>query len=1695
MSRNSLPFTTVVSEGGLLPPDLLARVAAADPRLPCMSAADYGLGRNERLNEAISRAWARVRGYWLAFSNTPPSETGVVETRHEWLLPLFRALDYGELAFQRSALMVGNEAFTISHLAGDAPDAPPVHTVSVKQDLDRPPGPGEVGGARRLSPHGLLQGYLNATKPRWGLVSNGHILRLLRDNPRLSQPAYVEFDIKAMLEGGVYADFVLLYLLLHRSRLPRGSADLAACPLERWRQEAIQEGARAKEQLRAGVETAIKCLGRGLLAHPANSALRQALADGTLPVTGAGKDAGGPREDAGPAGMPAVPGWGCTAAGATEAGKDAGGPGNGASPHRNASETTGREVAGFYPQVLRLVYRLLFMLVAEERDLIFEEGVDRRLRQIYAEHYSIARLRELADRPRARDDTHDDLWRGLQVSVGLLRDGCDALGLKPLHGGIFAPDSCPDLDGALIYNSDLLDALHGLSRVRAGKLLQRVNYRDINVEELGSVYEALLDYHPAVRVNGRYVTFELGAGSERKTTGSYYTPPELVAELIKSALEPVIEERLKGLRSNEEKADALLTITVCDPASGSGHFVLAAARRLARERATLLAGGGEPSLRDYRQALRAVIRHCIYAVDLNPLAVDLCRLALWLEGHEPGRPLTFLDHRVKCGNSLIGATPKTLEAGIPNEAFAPVTGDDKGLSRDLVKRNKDDHKRSPHQLSFGLTEPADAASAEEVRRARALVDLPEESVGESDAKAAGYAAFDALMEHKRAIADTWAAAFFWTLRPGDPLPPTQANLRALRLGGEHLTLFTALSAAQQARIRELVVANRIFHWHLEFPEVFGESGDGGFDCVLGNPPWEQLQLSEQEFFANRAPHIAELSGDARKRAIAALEQTDPTLAAAFTAAKHDEDTQTKFIRESGRFPLTAVGKLNTYALFAEHFRAITGQRGRAGLICPTGIATDDSTKAFFGDLVLKQSLVSYFGFKNEQFLFSKPVEHTVTFGLLTMLGSGQRSRQMEFTWLAYNVGHMNDPKRRHILTPEEIALVNPNTRTCPIFRTRADAELTRAIYRRVPVLVNEATGENPWHVSFRQGLFNMTSDSGLFRTRAQLDPGTAGIPAGPASSWDRRHPAGPQSPASYTSHDGGLILGPPASLPAPVAPQVVGEQAATANTMLGVTQFDPGTAGILPATGAGKDAGGPREGQPDGDGWTLDGNVFRKGDSAYLPLYEAKLLHQFDHRWATYDGAETRDLTAAEKADPSCVVLPRYWVPREEVESRLADRWGRGWLLGFRNITNATNERTAIFGLIPYAGVGNSAPVVLLDRTPKPTVVAGLVANLSALCFDYVVRQKIGGTNMNFFYVNQFPVLPPDAYSPADLDYIVPRVLELVYTAWDMQPFARDLGYDGPPFAWDEERRAVLRAELDAYYARLYGLTRKQLRYILDPHDLTDRELEDILDPYEDPPDAPRTRDFPGETFRVLKARELKQYGEYRTKRPVLAAWDSPEQSIPLEAHPPLAAVAGISASATDRHVALLCRIIAVHQAARQMNTLGDVKAEKLVYLVEQVCGLDLGRAPVREAAGPADFPRLHRAVHRAKMRLAFEMLSRPGGRGFYFKPLAGFQTRLAESDAILAPHTARIDRLIELFVGHDTAFAEKVATLYAVWNDLLATGATPTDEEILDDFYRWSPDKVKFQKEELRAALAFMRQQQLVPTGRGRVTPARAST
>lgn len=308
-------------------------------------------------------------------------------------------------------------------------------------------------------------------------------------------------------------------------------------------------------------------------------------------------------------------------------------------------------------------------------------------------------------------------------------------------------------------------------------------------------------------------------------------------------------------------------------------------------------------------------------------------------------------------------------------------------------------------------------------------------------------------------------------------------------------------------------------------------------------------------------------------------------------------------------------------------------------------------------------------------------------------------------------------------------------------------------------------------------------------------------------------------------------------------------------------------------------------------GFRLEGNVFVKGRERFLPLYEAKMVHQFDHRFATYDdaGTDTREVTDAEKADPEHVVLPRYWVPQAEVEARLAARgWHRGWLLGWRDIARSTDERTVIAAVIPRVGVGNNFPLMLPTDPPHAAL---LVATMNALIFDYCARQKVGGPHLNYFLMKQFPFLPPSAFdrplffdwpaepgrTPATVgDFVRSRVLELVYTARDLAPFARDLGHDGPPFRWDPERRFRLRCELDALFFHLYlpaepdGSWRRATREWA-PVEETPGAFEALTSLFPKPRDAVS---YILDQFPIVRRRDEERFGEYRTRRAVLELYD-----------------------------------------------------------------------------------------------------------------------------------------------------------------------------------------------------------------------------
>lgn len=1306
-----LDFGAIEIIGGLLTPDIIARIAAFEAQ--GQDDESYRVPPGLKIRDEIARYFRIGEALWAKFSAARAASPAASENFALALLQ--QCFGFDNLKPQATVRM-GEREFPVRHaaLAGRVPVviAPAPLDTARRSGLDE--SLQQFGdGTRRRSATLLLQEYLNAAEQAaWGLTLDGTTLRLMRDNVSLTRPAWIEADLEKIFSEGLFPDFSALFLLIHQSRFGAPKSPPTECSLEQWRDIGRVEGVAARDKLRRGVEAALIELGQGFIEHQANGALRQALTEGKL------------------------------------------------------------SRQGYFEELLRLVYRLIFLFAAEDRELLHAPAAPQAVTKAYADGYSLSRLRERCMR-RTAWDRHGDAWEGLKATFAALGKGEPRLGL-PALGGLFANDQLLNLTGCKLDNRRMLAAVWRLAWMRPdGHPLTRVNWRDMETEELGSVYESLLELTPIANADTRTFTFAEGdetRGNARKVSGSYYTPDSLVQALLDESLDPLIEETIAG-KDDEAAIEALLNLRIIDPACGSGHFLLAAARRLAT-RIARLSSPGTPSEADYRHWLREIARCSLFGVDRNPMAIELAKVALWIETVEPGKPLSFLDAHLRCGDSLLGVYDlKALEIGIPDDAYKPLTGDDKAATSAWKKLNKQARERDDKTIELAFTK----VTGELAGSAQKIEAQGEDDLAEVEAKRK---AFEALLQGQsywrvKTACDLYIAAF---LLPKLTVPKPELGAKGVTVPTtsavrDKLSGLLAVSNLESIAI-QVASAARAFHWPLEFPQVFfpRPGRKAGFDLALGNPPWERIKLQEQEFFASRDPEIANAPNAAARRAkIEALRSAPPgsakrALYDEFSVSKRIAEAASVFARvpsgEGGRYPLTGAGDVNTYALFAELF---AGVASRASMILPLGISTDATTAPFFAELVTSQRLSALIAFENEEFIFPT-VHHAFRFALLCLSRNCSRPR---FSFFLRQPTQIDDGRRRFTLKPAEIAAINPNTKTAPVFRSNADAELTKQIYARVPVLIDESKGKdgNPWGVTFAT-MFHMSNDSDLFRTARQL--GADGF------------------------------------------------------TRMGLDWVHP------------------------------------KAQARYVPLYEGKMIHHYDHRWSTYqDNSEvTRDLTSEEKLNPALEATPRYWALEQEVADRLSARgWQRGWLMGWRDITGIEKIRTVIAGAIPTSAVGNNLPLFFVGSGFQPQHAACLQATFSSLALDFVARHKVGGTHLNFFIAEQLPVLPPGLFGEHDIAFIVARVLELSYTSGSMKPFAEDLGYSGTPFPWNDNRRALLRAEIDAKIAKLYGVTRDQLRYILDPADVYGA-------------------DYPSETFRVLKNDDIAKYGEYRTAKLVLQAFD-----------------------------------------------------------------------------------------------------------------------------------------------------------------------------------------------------------------------------
>ena len=1185
--------------------------------------------------------------------------------------------------------------------------------------------------AQRGTPHGQILRYLATAEIeseghiRWGILTNGSVWRLYDYRARPRASGFFEADLAELLKPGKEDDLRVFHLLFRRE-----SFTLRDGATTTFLEAALAEGRRYEEQVAQDLS--------GVVFEQVFPNLVSALAKK---------------------------------------------PGGSLAESRDAA--------------LIFLYRLLFVLYAEDRGLL----------PVNDARYDDYGLRkpvrdEIASRM-AADDMYSAIatnyYDHLTTLFKLIDKGDESIGLPPYNGGLFAAEAAPLLETVRLADKDIAPIIYDLSHAEDLQGVHHfVNYRDMSVQQLGSIYERLLEHEPVRDDNGK-ISIRPNPYA-RKDSGSFYTSQELVDLIVERTLKPLAEERRNAFvekadalksdrRSKKERreeleqldpAEAVLDLKVLDPAMGSGHFLVTAVDFLSDyiaeliervpevpewldgEYASPLVGRvaairddickradasnwvlDEAQLTDQAIIRRMVLKRCIYGVDKNRLTVELAKVSLWLHSFTVGAPLSFLDHHLRCGDSLVGlrvrdATDELHRLG-GMFAGSAITGAE--TATDGMQR---------------IEEISDADVAE-VQESAVLFDGVEETTADLRGLldfVCGWRWLTAGMKKKER--DEFEGPLVTTLGL------YTANAYELLAHGPE-----EMGVADDTRFAELwraarTIANResFLHWEVAFPGVWHRWQEsrpqGGFDAVIGNPPWDQIEQQEVEWFALRDDEVARAeTGAKRKELIKQRIEEGQKFALEYEEVQNRATAMREFIRSSGEYPLLSGGRINLYSLFVEQAMSLIKPDGFVGLLTPSGIYADKTAARFFESVSTKGRVGGLFDFENRK-IFFKDVHASFKFCALILGGEERQFDQTECAFFLHDTKTIHDKDRCFPLMPDDFARVNPNTGTAPVFRTRRDADITRGIYEHHPVLVDRSGRQErkAWPVRFMQGLFNMTSDSHLFRTAVQLE-----------------------------------------------------------------------AEGFYP----------------------VEGNRWKKGEDLYWPLYEGKMVQAFDHRAANVvvnpenlnRPAQPREATDEEYSDPAFSPRPRYWVSQQESDVVQSLQW----LLAFKDITASTNVRTMIAAIVPQVGCGHTLPVLIPAKCDFDSESAAcLLANLNSFGFDYVARQKVQATHLTWYTVEQLPVIAPTDYArpfgaTTARALVRDHVLRLTYTAHDMAPFARDLGYDGEPFIWDEEERRHLRARLDALYFHLYGLSRDDAEYVLDTFPIVRRKDEAAFGTY-------RTRDM-----------------------------------------------------------------------------------------------------------------------------------------------------------------------------------------------------------------------------------------------------------
>lgn len=1263
-----MPLSFIKSSGNIITEDF-CNALAGETKAEYVKDKSFGPDM-KKVDETIAVSFEMLRERWEEI-RTPLLENKFdnATLRKRWILPLLEMLDFGPVFIASNIRSESGTDYHIPYKGWNSEYAPAIHLAHSSQDFDSKDKTNRTHPNK--SPQDCLQQFLNTSHHQWAILTNGRKIRLLRDFYHSITKGFLEFDLEGIFETGDSEQFRVLFRILHRSRFEnqyQGNQEIEYddegnpietednCLLEKFHKKSRETGVKVGNKLRDQVRDAIENLGNG-------------FAEDLDPDT-----------------------------------------------FQNG------KVKEFYNEILNIIYRLLFLMFAEQKGWLPVRN------NIYALTYSINALRERARRGNYQYDEEKDLWEGLLITFRLVANGYTFKNgdvINAFGGQLFSDRKIKTLLTLSLKNKYLLDAIYGLSYFKLDKLENRINYANLAIDELGSVYESLLDFEPKLakeptKIGNREIQrgeFYLDPrGTDRKTTGSYYTDSRLVAQLIESALVPVINQALEKVETREEKEQALLNLKVADIACGSGAFLCAALEKLGEQLALIRMGDEErPTDEQLRGAKRDVLLNCIHGVDLNPMAIDLAKFSLWITASLPDMPLTFLDHKLKCGNSLIGATPELIEKGIPEAAYKPVGNDNPEICTKLRKKVKAQIERlnlaKEPKVQYGLTF-AKADENDLLKLREKLNKHKQELSADVEEAEQEYRRIEKMERQFKEwlMADVWTAAFFMEKTEHDiDLYPTNTTLENLREN----------QPVNQQLIERIIAVSKefnFFHFHLEFPEVFEK---GGFDCLLGNPPWEKINFEDEEFFISRAPEIAYARNKAeRKILMAQLPKTNPELYNEYINAKRWNDCLSIFFRESGSFPLTGVSRVNLYSIFAEQYGKLINRNGATGNVLPTGIVLDNNNKDLYFYLLINGKLDTVIDYENKKGLFPD-VHRMYRFCLFVTVGEKGRNR-----YKFYQTEPSQDGDYLNIRI-EDIVAINPNSKTCPSFRNQKDYLLAQKIYFKWGILENEDENAiNLWNVIIRTP-FNMSNDSWMFKPYSQ-----------------------------------GL-----------------------------------------------------------------------------LPLYEAKYIYHYSHRYCHWNGSSVEYSSNTLLVNPAFQVNTQYYLEPSELKSRFGIP---NWFMVYRMITNATNERTMVASIIPGYPCGHSLSILEGVDLPKALL---LLATLNSFVFDFFARQTVGGTNFNHWILKQLPVIYYQRLSERLAKTIENKTFHLVYNADDLKPMADEYGYIGEPLKWNDKERFKLQCELDAIFVHLYGLEKDEMDYIL-------------------------------ETFPIVKRKDIARYGSYRTKETILQLYD-----------------------------------------------------------------------------------------------------------------------------------------------------------------------------------------------------------------------------